>query len=194
MSKPTPPKAPIGWAPNETAAEPVEDIIAQFTMMNAPDNSRTGVYISPNTVQYLARVPHCANMLHGMILGRDIDGQGGILVAAKQDMIDWAVAEIKSGIPYQCAIGRLTNNGEGNHPGADQVVRVTNSLGAVIQEETTTLENVPAVIKKHHRPGLTIKVVHIDNAIADREARRAAEELFTQEMDAEIKKEQGQAE
>jgi len=162
------------------SAEPVSDIEAQILSMRAGE--RDGVYLSADNVEnlqsqpeFVNRIAEALNSVDGAKIVQNVDGKGGIMVAANADVARNIEKAVKSGVDVQTVLGEATGAGTGKAVDATAVVQQKTPEGAVTRESLVTPDQVAATEKEFAGPGKTVETVTPEQAIARREEKIAEE-------------------
>lgn len=162
------------------SAEPVSDIEAQILSMRAGE--RDGVYLSADNVEnlqsqpeFVNRIAEALNSVDGAKIVQNVDGKGGIMVAANADVARNIEKAVKSGVDVQTVLGEATGAGTGKAVDATAVVQQKTPEGAVTRESLVTPDQVAETEKEFAQPGKTVETVTPEQAIARREEKIAEE-------------------
>ncbi len=162
------------------SAEPVSDIEAQILSMRAGE--RDGVYLSAANVEnlqsqpeFVNRIAEALNSAEGAQIVQNVDGKGGIMVAANADVARNIEEAVKAGVDVQTVLGEATGAGTGKPADATAVVQQKTPEGAVTRESLVTPDQVAETEKEFAGPAKTVETVTPEQAIARREEKIAEE-------------------
>ena len=162
------------------SAEPVSDIEAQILSMRAGE--RDGVYLSAANVEnlqsqpeFVNRIAEALNSAEGAQIVQNVDGNGGVMIAANADVARQVEKAVKAGVDVQTVLGEATGAGTGKPADATAVVQQKTPEGAVTRESLVTPDQVAETEKEFAVPGKTVETVTPEQAIARREEKIAEE-------------------
>lgn len=155
-------------------AEPLGDLLAQIEDLRDLDNPRRGVWLAHPNVAQLERDRNFGPVTCGLVVTKNFDGRGGILLTNDRAVTDRAVSDRDSGVSMQVILGGLTGAGDGKPEDGVLVVQQMNGEW-VTRESLVSLDQIVPTIDKFRMDGRWVRVMWAFEALRRRDGYLAAD-------------------
>lgn len=170
------PSQPQGESVEAPTTEPLSDIQAQIQDLSDPNSVRQAVWLPPSTVTHLRSLGALDRLIAPFAGVKNLDGQGGMLVAHNQQTAKQAIKDVDNGQNLQAVIGGLTGAGTGKTADMSAVVQQRDAAGNVTRERGVRAADVAATQAEFAAPGRTAHVLPVEEALRRRAGMVAAEQ------------------